>query len=227
MIQPTKIIDLALIKDMRNPTAPTIGWKKIHVVGGAPTSDMPTSDFGAYLSSTPSTSVHSQPLISTGYTLIPTSQLEEIMRILLLNDAHIKMLEVKVKPYVSDVIRATVRIVETQANRFESQITTRINTLQAPNLTNIRTYLTDLNNPIKVLAERTEVLSPPPPPMPSLGTPMVDVDLLVPDFYTPTPMVDETGMEDMRGDLEPQRGREWVVRLSKMERRNQTRKKER
>lgn len=100
----TKIIDMALIKDIHNLDAFVRGLEISNVLGIALTSIIPVSDASASLSSIPLASIDGRPLISIGYTPIPISQLEEIMWILFLYDAWIKKLELGVKTCVSSEI---------------------------------------------------------------------------------------------------------------------------
>lgn len=79
LIQPTKVADMALIKDISNLTTLATGFEIPNIIGGAPSSDLLVSDDGISSTFTPLVSIHSQPLVSAGQTLISISQLEEIM----------------------------------------------------------------------------------------------------------------------------------------------------
>lgn len=79
MIQPIKVGDMVLIKDIHNPSSSTRGIGIPNLVRGAPASDIPVFDVTASLSSVPLTSLHSQPLVLNSYKLILASQLEDIM----------------------------------------------------------------------------------------------------------------------------------------------------
>lgn len=82
VIPPTKVANIALIKDIRNLTAPARGIEIIDVVGGDPSNDILASDVGASLSSAP-TSAHNRLLVPDNYTPILTSRLKKIMRSLM------------------------------------------------------------------------------------------------------------------------------------------------
>lgn len=74
VIQPRKVADITLIKDMRTPTSPAQVFEILDIIGGALASDMPIFNVGASSSSTPQALVHSRPLlVLTGYTLFITS----------------------------------------------------------------------------------------------------------------------------------------------------------
>lgn len=62
-------------------------------------------------SATPPIFFLSFPLVPIGYKYIPTSKFEDIMRFLLFYDAKIMNLEVFIKPYMSDEICGSIRII--------------------------------------------------------------------------------------------------------------------
>lgn len=67
--------------------------------------------------------------------------------------------------------------------------------------------LTELKEAIRVLTERVDVAPCLPPPIPSLTTLTVDVESLVPNFYTLVSDVEEANIEKMGRDLEFQKKR--------------------
>lgn len=100
----TKVVKMALINDIYNPATPKRGFKIPDMVAGSPTSDLKIFDIGASSLSELLAYSHSRPLVQPSCTLILNSQLEEIIRILLLYDPRIKNLKVEVNFYVSDEI---------------------------------------------------------------------------------------------------------------------------
>lgn len=103
-VQPTKSADFVLIKDSRNGTALAQGVEIINKVGYSLSSDIPTTDVGAPLSFSPSTSVHSRLLVLVGYLLILKLQLVEIIYNWIVHNIRINKIEVGIIPYVIDEI---------------------------------------------------------------------------------------------------------------------------
>lgn len=66
----------------------------------------------------------------------------------------------------------------------------------------IRADLIKLKKVVRVFTEWVSVIPCPLLPIPSLIALMVDVDSLVPNFYTLNPNYDETDTEKVEGDLE-------------------------
>lgn len=107
-IQPTKFVDLYMIKDLQNTTTSFRGLGILDAGGIAP-SDMLELGISGSSSSAPPSPTQSKLLFSSGYMLIITSQLEDIIQNQILCNAQIKKLEDRVNPYVSGEIYSVVR----------------------------------------------------------------------------------------------------------------------
>lgn len=93
-IYPIKIMDMALIKDLRNLVTPARGVEIPNIAWSSPVSEISTSE----VSSTSSSS-HSAIILLGSYThaladctLISTAQLDQILRMHVLHDAIIRNL---------------------------------------------------------------------------------------------------------------------------------------
>lgn len=60
---------------------------------------------------------------------------------------------------------------------------------------------------VRILSEKVDAAPHPPLPMPILAARIVDMELLVLNFYIFAPNLDEINIKGVEGDLEPQR--EW------------------